>query len=91
MRRVYGFHGGIHPAENKHQSLGSRIRVAGIPRQLILPLSQHIGAPARPVVAVGDRVRRGQGIGALGADETLALQLALDGRALDPRRYLLPS
>ena len=42
-------------------------------------------------VAVGDRVQRGQGIGALGAGETLGLQLALDGRALDPRRYLLPS
>ncbi|MBM69245.1 MAG: electron transport complex subunit RsxC [Haliea sp.] len=60
MRRVYGFHGGIHPAENKHQSLGSKIQQAGIPQQLILPLSQHIGAPARPVVAVGDRVLKGQ-------------------------------
>ena len=42
-------------------------------------------------VAVGDRVQRGQGLGVLGGGETLALQLALDGRALDPRRYLLPS
>ena len=42
-------------------------------------------------VAPGDRVQRGQGVGALGGGEALALQLALDGRALDPRRYLLPS
>ncbi|MEQ9463474.1 MAG: electron transport complex subunit RsxC [Haliea sp.] len=60
MRRVYGFHGGIHPAENKHQSLRSRIRSAGIPPQLTLPLSQHIGAPSRPLVQVGERVRKGQ-------------------------------
>ncbi|MDP4650846.1 MAG: electron transport complex subunit RsxC, partial [Haliea sp.] len=60
MRRVYDFHGGIHPAENKHQSVRSGIRSAGVPAQLILPLSQHIGAAARPVVTVGDYVLKGQ-------------------------------
>jgi electron transport complex protein RnfC len=60
MRKVYGFHGGIHPPENKHQSLGSPIADAGIPPELVIPLSQHIGAPASPVVAVGDAVLKGQ-------------------------------
>ncbi|QIB66383.1 electron transport complex subunit RsxC [Kineobactrum salinum] len=60
MRRVFDFHGGIHPAENKQQSLTRGIRQAGVPEQLTLPLSQHIGAPAQPVVAVGEQVLKGQ-------------------------------
>src|SRR5210317_902272 len=60
MRKVFGFHGGIHPPENKHQSVRTPIADAGIPPQLIIPLSQHIGAPAVPVVAAGDTVLKGQ-------------------------------
>ena len=60
MRKVFGFHGGIHPPENKHQSVASAIELAGIPAQLTLPLSQHIGAPASALVAVGDKVLKGQ-------------------------------
>ncbi len=60
MRKIFGFHGGIHPPENKQQSLRTPIADAGIPPQLVIPLSQHIGAPARPVVIVGDRVCKGQ-------------------------------
>ncbi|MEH6582416.1 MAG: electron transport complex subunit RsxC [Halioglobus sp.] len=60
MRKVYNFHGGIHPPENKLQSLGNPISCAGIPPQLTLPLSQHIGAPAVPVVTVGEHVLKGQ-------------------------------
>lgn len=60
MRKLYDFHGGIHPPENKHQSLHGGIAPAGVPPQLILPLSQHIGAPAVPVVTVGEQVLKGQ-------------------------------
>lgn len=60
MRRTWDFHGGIHPAENKHQSLQTPIRAAGVPPQLTYPLSQHIGAPAEPVVAVGQQVLKGE-------------------------------
>ncbi|MBP3251995.1 MAG: electron transport complex subunit RsxC [Prevotella sp.] len=50
--------GGIHPEENKltHEV---PTRVAELPAQAIFPLSQHIGAPAKPVVKVGDKVRVG--------------------------------
>jgi electron transport complex protein RnfC len=60
MRKIFGFHGGIHPPENKHQSVGTTIEHAGIPPQLTLPLSQHIGAPASCIVSVGDQVLKGQ-------------------------------
>ena len=60
MRKIFDFHGGIHPPENKDQSVQAPIRPAGIPPELIIPLSQHIGAPAETIVAVGDRVLAGQ-------------------------------
>jgi electron transport complex protein RnfC len=60
MRKVWDIHGGIHPAENKQQSLHNPIAQAGIPPQLILPLAQHIGAPAGAIVNIGDRVLKGQ-------------------------------
>ena len=50
--------GGIHPEENKltHEV---PTQVAPLPRQAIFPLSQHIGAPAKPVVKKGDKVKVG--------------------------------
>ncbi|HEY9035190.1 MAG TPA: electron transport complex subunit RsxC [Pseudomonadales bacterium] len=62
MRKTFSIHGGVHPPENKHQSVRTPIRFAGIPSELTYPLSQHIGAPAEPIVAVGDRVLKGQKI-----------------------------
>ncbi|MBR1402124.1 MAG: electron transport complex subunit RsxC [Prevotella sp.] len=50
--------GGVHPEENKltHEV---ETKVAALPKQAIFPLSQHIGAPAKPVVAKGDKVKVG--------------------------------
>lgn len=62
MTQLWDFNGGIHPAENKHQSTARPIRAATLPEQLILPLQQHIGEPATAMVEVGDRVLKGQKI-----------------------------
>ena len=51
--------GGVHPPENK-LSAEEKIRVLPLPEQVIIPLSQHIGAPANPVVQKGDTVKAGQ-------------------------------
>ncbi|MBU0614559.1 MAG: electron transport complex subunit RsxC [Nanoarchaeota archaeon] len=53
--------GGIHPNYNKFTSK-SKIEVAPSPKLVILPLSQHIGAPCEPLVNVGDTVKVGQKI-----------------------------
>lgn len=50
--------GGVHPSENKI-SAATPIRQAGLPKQAILSMYQHIGAPANPVVAKGDVVKVG--------------------------------
>ncbi len=60
MRKIWDFHGGIHPPENKIQSLAKPLQNAPVPQELVLPLNMHVGAPARPVVAVGDHVLCGQ-------------------------------
>lgn len=57
------FRGGVHPAEEKHRTAGRPTEAVPLPERLFVPLSQHIGAPARPAVRKGDRVLAGQRIG----------------------------
>ncbi|MEM8594114.1 MAG: electron transport complex subunit RsxC [Pseudomonadota bacterium] len=59
-RKVWPLPGGVHPPENKAQSLQHPIKPMSLPAQLVFPLSQHIGAPALACVNVGDQVLRGQ-------------------------------
>ncbi len=59
-RKLFSFPGGIHPPENKLQSLNLPIQPVPLPKKLILPLQQHIGAPAKALVAAGDLVKKGQ-------------------------------
>lgn len=58
--RIWDFDGGIHPPEMKSQSNATAIRQVPLPRQLYIPLKQHIGAEGELCVSVGDRVLRGQ-------------------------------
>lgn len=60
MSKIFAFHGGIHPPENKKQSTRSPIRPAPVPDILTIPVQQHIGAPAKPCVKSGDHVYKGQ-------------------------------
>ncbi|MEN8165999.1 MAG: electron transport complex subunit RsxC [Pseudomonadota bacterium] len=58
--RLWRFHGGLHLPDNKRQSSQKPLRQAQMPERLILPLQQHIGEPAQPLVKTGDRVLKGQ-------------------------------
>ncbi|MBK8163404.1 MAG: electron transport complex subunit RsxC [Gammaproteobacteria bacterium] len=59
-RRLWSFHGGIHPAQHKVVSTHLPIQPQRLPQRLVLPLHQHIGEPAEPVVKAGERVLKGQ-------------------------------
>ena len=59
---AFTFKGGIHPYDGKDLSKDKPIREFIPEGEMVYPLSQHIGAPATPVVAVGDRVLKGQKI-----------------------------
>lgn len=58
------FRGGVHAEEHKNTERMRTVRMPA-PSTVCIPLSQHIGAPVKPLVAVGDRVLRGQCIGDL--------------------------
>jgi len=60
---VKTFKGGIHPAYNKELSAGKAIKAIPVPKEVVIHLQQHIGAPCEPKVGVGDRVELGQLIG----------------------------
>ena len=60
MRQIFDIHGGIHPPERKELANPGQVREMPLPSKLVVPITQHIGAPARPVVEVGDVVQGGQ-------------------------------
>ena len=60
MRKIWNIPGGIHPPQNKEQSVQQAIAKVPVSDILILPLNQHIGAPALPIVKPGDKVLKGQ-------------------------------
>lgn len=59
MEGLLSFKHGIHPPENKDITSGIASRRFPFPKEVILPLSQHIGTPAKALVQAGDRVERG--------------------------------
>lgn len=60
MTQLWDFSGGIHPEENKCLSTTRPIQQSSLPERLVLPLQQHIGAPAEACVSVGEKVLKGQ-------------------------------
>jgi electron transport complex protein RnfC len=57
------FTGGVHPPESKHLTEARPLEPAARPAEVVIPLSQHIGAPAKPVVEKGAVVKAGQMVG----------------------------
>ena len=57
------FSGGIHPKYNKEMSTGITFFKVITPKEVVIPMVQHIGAPCTPLVKVGDRVLRGTKVG----------------------------
>lgn len=60
---AFSFFGGIHPKENKHYAEERSVQTFPEPDVVVIPMSQHIGAPCKPLVKKNDLVTRGQKIG----------------------------
>ena len=73
--------GGVHPEENKLTS-NCPTQVAPLPKQAIFPLSQHIGAPAKPVVSKGDKVRVGTLLAEAGGFVSAPIHSSVSGTVL---------
>ena len=61
--RFAGWYGGVHPSEKKELSEHAALVRFPAPDTVVIPMSMHLGAPANPIVAVGDQVKVGQKIG----------------------------
>jgi len=61
--RLFRPPGGVHPAYRKERTAARPVEPLPLPAVLRVPMAQHIGAPAQPVVKKGDPVLRGQLIG----------------------------
>ena len=82
------FKGGVHPYEGKELAKDQPIKEVRPKGELVYPLSQHIGAPANPIVAVGDTVLRGQMIAEAGGVVSSPIFASVSGtvKAIEPRR-----
>ena len=83
---AYTFRGGTHVAEHKHTQR-KQIECMPAPAKVSIPLSQHIGAHCKPLVAVGDHVWRGQIIGDVEAGLGCPVHASVSGKvvAIDAR------
>ena len=70
--------GGVHPAENKIAA-GKPIETMPLPAEVLLPVSQHIGAPAKPVVQKGDHVKRGDRVAEAGGFVSAHIHTPISG------------
>jgi electron transport complex protein RnfC len=86
---IWDIPGGIHPAERKELSNRVAIQPAPLPAQLILPLGQHIGTAAEPLVSVGEPVLKGQQIAAANGFVSVPLHAPTSGTVscIGPQPY----
>ncbi|MBS5702754.1 MAG: electron transport complex subunit RsxC [Butyricicoccus pullicaecorum] len=91
---VYTFRGGIHPGPHSDPGYKSATNTKPIeampaPDQVILPVSMHIGAPAKPIVKVGDTVDMGQPIAEAGGFVSAPVHATVSGKviAVEPRLH----
>lgn len=89
-KAIGDFHGGIFPPENKSQSMQLPIGELPIPPLLVFPLNQHMGTPAIPIVAVGDKVLRGQKIAEAVGGFSAAIHASSSGTVTAIEDRILP-
>jgi len=83
------FKGGIHPEYNKEYTNRKPVERAKLPSKVIIPMSQHVGAPCEPIVKVGDTVKVGQKIGEAKAPVSAPVHASVSGKviAIEPRPH----
>lgn len=86
----FTFMGGVHPYDGKDLSKDKPMKAVLPKGDLVYPLSQHIGAPAVPVVAKGDHVLAGQKIAEAGGFVSAPVYATVSGtvKAIEPRRVV---
>lgn len=89
--RAKTFKGGIHPHDCKHYSNKAAIEDVPAPQKVIIHLSQHIGAPASPLVKKGDKVKKGQKIADAGGFVSIPMHSPISGKITKIGKFPHPS
>ncbi|MBA4372509.1 MAG: electron transport complex subunit RsxC [Thermodesulfovibrio sp.] len=76
------FRGGIHPPDKKALAAGSSITDVKPPKIIIVPLSQHAGAPCKPLVSIGQEVKKGEAIGEAGGFVSAPVHASVSGKVV---------
>ncbi len=84
------FRGGVHPYDGKDLSKDKPMKTIVPKGEMVYPLSQHIGAPAVPLVKKGDRVLAGQKIAEAGGFVSAPIYATVSGmvKTIEPRRVV---
>jgi Na+-translocating ferredoxin:NAD+ oxidoreductase subunit C len=90
QRRLWKLHGGIHVPDEKDLANGCPIEPVALAERLIIPLQQHIGAPARARVKPGDRVLKGQMIADASGLVSAPIHAPSSGRILAIEAHPIP-
>ncbi|MCD6459978.1 electron transport complex subunit RsxC [bacterium] len=81
------FTGGIHPHLDKSLTGRKKFKPIKLPSKVRLPLSQHIGAPSKPVVKVGDIVKEGQVIAEASGFVSVPLHASISGKITAIKKF----
>jgi electron transport complex protein RnfC len=87
---IHSFHGGIHPPENKHFTNRIPFKYLSVPQKCYIPLQQHIGKPATPVVEVGQFVEEGQLIAQANGLISANVHATVPGKVVEIAEYHTP-
>ena len=79
VKSPFKFKGGVHPDYNKELARGKAIERMPVPAELVVSMSQHLGAPAKCIVKAGDFVTRGQLIGEKNGFISVLVRAPADG------------
>lgn len=88
--KLLTFKGGIHPSYNKEYTNQIALRKAEAPKVVYIPLQQHIGAPAKPIVEVGDEVKKGQKIGEPQGFVSSYIHSSVSGKVIGIEQHEVP-
>ncbi len=90
LRKLFSFHGGVKPATHKDQSTLTPIAPVPLPERLVIPLHQSVGGQPRPLVQPGERVFKGQRIGAADGSLSSAVHASTSGLVRDIVPAVMP-
>ncbi len=91
VKSSFKFKGGVHPDYNKELARDKAIERMPVPAELVVSMSQHLGAPAKCVVKAGDFVKRGQVIGEKNGFISVCVRAPADGKVKAVEKRLGPA